>query len=104
MPISVNTNVGALQAMSASTQTNKALDTAMTRLSTGKRINTAGDDAAGIAITARLTSEVKGLNVAIRNALDGQSLIDTTEGAQAEVTNILQRMRELAVKSANDTN
>jgi flagellin len=104
MPISVNTNVGALQAMAASTQTNKALDTAMTRLATGKRINTAGDDAAGIAITARLTSEVKGLNVAIRNALDGQSLIDTTEGAQAEVTNILQRMRELAVKAANDTN
>ena len=104
MPISVNTNVGALQAMAASTQTNKALDTAMTRLATGKRINTAGDDAAGIAITARLTSEVKGLGAAIKNALDGQSLIDTTEGAQAEVTNILQRMRELAVKAANDTN
>jgi flagellin len=104
MPISVNTNVGALAAMAASTQTNKALETAMTRLSTGKRINTAGDDAAGIAITARLTSEVKGLNVAIRNALDAQSLIDTTEGAQAEVTNILQRMRELSVKAANDTN
>ena len=104
MPISVNTNVGALAAMAASTQTNKALETAMTRLSTGKRINTAGDDAAGIAITARLTSEVKGLGIAIKNALDGQSLIDTTEGAQAEVTNILQRMRELAVKAANDTN
>ena len=104
MPISVNTNVGALAAMAASTQSSKALETAMTRLSTGKRINTAGDDAAGIAIAARLTSEVKGLGVAIKNALDGQSLIDTTEGAQAEVTNILQRMRELAVKAANDTN
>ena len=104
MPISVNTNVGALAAMAASTQSSKALETAMTRLSTGKRINTAGDDAAGIAIAARLTSEVKGLGVALKNALDGQSLIDTTEGAQAEVTNILQRMRELAVKAANDTN
>ena len=104
MPISVNTNVGALASMAASTSTSKALDTALTRLATGKRINTAGDDAAGIAISARLTSEVKGLGMAIKNALDGQGLIDTTEGAQAEVTNILQRMRELAVKSANDTN
>ena len=104
MPISVNTNVGALASMAASTSTSKALDTALTRLATGKRINTAGDDAAGIAISARLTSEVKGLGMAIKNALDGQGLIDTTEGAQAEVTNILQRMRELAVKAANDTN
>ena len=76
----------------------------MERLSTGLRINTASDDAAGMAISSRLEAQMRGLNQAIRNAADGQALIDTTEGAHTEVTNILQRMRELAVQSANDTN
>ncbi len=76
----------------------------MERLSSGLRINTAADDAAGMAISSRMEAQIRGLNMAIRNAADGQSLIDTTEGAHNEVTNILQRMRELAVQSANDTN
>ena len=76
----------------------------MERLSTGKRINGASDDAAGVAIASRLTSEITGTNMAIRNAMDGQALIDTAEGSHAEIANILQRMRELAVQSANDTN
>ena len=76
----------------------------MERLSTGKRINGAADDAAGVAIASRLTSEIRGTNQAIRNAMDGQALIDTAEGAHAEVENLLQRMRELAVQAANDTN
>jgi flagellin len=76
----------------------------MERLSTGKRINGASDDAAGIAIASRLTAEIKGTNMAIRNAMDGQALIDTAGGAHAEVENILQRMRELAVQSSNGTN
>ena len=76
----------------------------MERLSTGLRINTAADDAAGMASASRLTSEIRGTNMAIRNAMDGQAMIDTAEGAHNEITNILQRMRELAVQSANDTN
>ena len=80
------------------------MEISMERLSTGKRINSASDDAAGVAIASRLTSEIRGTNQAIRNAMDGQALIDTAEGAHEEVTNILQRMRELAVQAANDTN
>jgi len=76
----------------------------MERLSTGKRINGASDDAAGVAIASRLTSEIKGTNQAIRNAMDGQALIDTAEGAHQEIETILQRMRELAVQASNDTN
>ena len=76
----------------------------MEQLSSGKRINSAADDAAGLAISTRMESQVRGLDQAIRNASDAQALIDTTEGAHQEVTNILQRMRELAVQSANDTN
>ena len=76
----------------------------MSRLSTGLRINTAADDAAGVAIASRLTSEIRGTNQAIRNAMDAQAFIDTAEGAHNEVTNILQRMRELSVQAANDTN
>lgn len=76
----------------------------MERLSTGKRINSAADDAAGIAISSRLTSEIRGTNQAIRNAMVAQAMIDTAEGAHEEIENILQRMRELAVQSANDTN
>jgi flagellin len=80
------------------------MELSMERLSTGKRINSASDDAAGVAIASRLTAEITGTNMAIRNAMDGQALIDTAEGAHQEVGNILQRMRELAVQSANDTN
>ena len=83
---------------------NKALETAVERLSSGLRINSASDDAAGMAISNRLESQINGLNQAIRNAADGQSLIDTAEGAQVEVVNLLQRLRQLAVQSANDTN
>jgi flagellin len=85
-------------------QTNKDMADTMARLSSGKRINTAADDAAGVAIASRLQSEVRGLNQGVRNALDAQALIDTAEGALVEVTNILQRMRELAVQASNDTN
>jgi flagellin len=91
-------------AQAAASSVNKEMETSMERLSTGKRINSASDDAAGIAIASRLTAEIKGTNMAIRNAMDGQALIDTAEGAHEEVTNILQRMRELAVQAANDTN
>jgi flagellin len=75
----------------------------MERLSTGKRINAASDDAAGVAIASRLTSEIRGTNQAIRNAMDGQALLDTAEGAHIEITDILQRMREIAIQAANDT-
>jgi flagellin len=85
-------------------QTNKDMADTMARLSSGKRINTAADDAAGVAIASRLKSEVRGTNQAIRNALDAQAMIDTAEGAHSEIEVILQRMRELAVQSANDTN
>lgn len=76
----------------------------MERLSTGKRINSAADDAAGVAIASRLTSEIRGTNQAIRNAMDAQSLIETADGAYHEIENNLQRIREIAVQAANDTN
>jgi len=76
----------------------------MARLSTGKRINSAADDAAGVAIASRLSSEIRGTDQAIRNALDGQALIDTAEGGHKEIEEILQRMREISVQAANDTN
>jgi flagellin len=104
MALTVATNVGALMAQSAASSVNKEMEISMERLSTGKRINSAADDAAGVAIASRLTSEIRGTNQAIRNAMDAQALIDTAEGAHNEVVNILQRMRELAVQAANDTN
>jgi len=104
MAVSINTNIGAIAASAASSTINRSLETSMERLSTGKRINAAADDAAGVAIASRLTAEVRGTNQAIRNALDAQALIDTAEGAHEEVVNILQRMRELAAQGANDTN
>jgi flagellin len=91
-------------AQAAASSVNKEMEISMERLATGKRINGASDDAAGVAIASRLTSEIRGTNQAIRNAMDGQALIDTAEGAHQEVENILQRMRELAVQAANDTN
>ncbi len=100
----INTNVGALRAQNGSRSASMTLSTAMERLSTGKRINSAKDDAAGMAIASRMNAEVRGMNVAIRNANDGISLAQTAEGALGEVSNMLQRMRELAVQSANGTN
>ena len=104
MALTVATNTGALMAQAAASSVNKEMEISMERLSTGKRINGASDDAAGVAIASRLSSEVRGTNQAIRNAMDAQSMIDTAEGAHDEIENILQRMRELAVQAANDTN
>jgi flagellin len=99
----INTNVSSLRSQNASRIADKMLSTAMERLSSGKRINSAKDDAAGLAISASMTSSVRGMNVAIRNANDGISLSQTAEGALAEVGNMAQRIRELAVQSANGT-
>ena len=104
MALTVATNTGALMAQAAASSVNKDMEISMERLSTGKRVNSAADDAAGVAIASRLSSEIRGTNQAIRNAMDGQALIDTAEGAHAEIENILQRMREVAVQAANDTN
>ena len=104
MALTVATNTGALMAQAAASSVNKEMEISMERLSTGKRINSAADDAAGVAIASRLSAEIRGTNQAIRNAMDAQALIDTAEGAQLEVVNLLQRQRELAVQSANDTN
>ena len=104
MALSVNTNIGALSALASASSTNKSLETSMARLASGKRINSAADDAAGLAIASRLTAEIRGTNMAIRNASDGQALVNTADGASEEVVNILQRMRELANQGANDTN
>lgn len=99
----INSNISALRASNASNAADKMLGSAMERLSTGKRINSAKDDAAGLAIATSMTSQVRGMNQAIRNANDGMSLAQTAEGALGEVTNMLQRIRELAVQSASGT-
>jgi len=99
----INTNVGALRATNASNAADKLLGSAMERLSTGKRINSAKDDAAGLAIATSMTSQVRGMNQAVRNANDGISLAQTAEGALGEITNMLQRINELAVQSASGT-
>ena len=104
MALSVNSNNSALIARASASSVNREMDVAMQRLSTGKRINSASDDAAGVAIASRLASEVRGTNQAVRNALDAKAMMDTAEGAQIEITNILQRMRELSVQAANDSN
>ena len=104
MALSVATNVGALAAAKSASSVNRSMETSMARLASGNRINTARDDAAGLAISARLTSEARGLDMAARNAADAQSLIDTIESAHNEIANILQRMRELSVQGASDTN
>ena len=100
----INTNIKSLVAQDSLTKVNRDLSTRMERLSTGLRINSAKDDAAGLAISERMTSQTRGLSMAIRNANDGISLMQTAEGAMDEVSNILQRMRELAVQSVNGTN
>lgn len=100
----INTNVKSLIAQQALVSNSRKMNDAMEQLSTGKRINSASDDAAGMSIASKMTSQIRGLNQAIRNANDGISMIQTAEGALNEVTNMLQRMRELAVQTANGTN
>ena len=100
----INTNVQSLIAQQALTVNNRGLSKAMEQLSTGKRINSAADDAAGLAISNKMTAQVRGLNQAVRNANDAISMVQTAEGALNEVTNMLQRMRELAVQAINGTN
>lgn len=99
----INTNINSLISQNALTRNNRALSSSMEQLSTGKRINSAADDAAGLAISNKMTAQIRGLNQAVRNANDGISLLQTAEGATTEITNMLQRMRELAVQAANDT-
>ncbi|MFW2850859.1 flagellin [Sphingomonas sp. TX0543] len=99
----IATNTNAMRATAASVSANSALSTAMERLSTGKRINSAKDDAAGLAIAASMTSQIRGMSQGIRNANDGISMAQTAEGSLDEVTNMLQRMRELGVQAGNDT-
>jgi flagellin len=99
----VNTNVNASIAQNALVRNERQMNTAMERLSTGQRINSAADDAAGLAISSRMTSQIRGLDVGIRNANDAISMISTADGALIEVTNMLQRMRELALQASNGT-
>jgi flagellin len=101
MPLYINTNVSSLNAQRQLNKAGMGVDSAMERLSSGSRINSAADDAAGLAISNRQTSQIRGLDQAVRNANDGISLIQTAEGALSETTNILQRMRELSIQSAN---
>ena len=101
MPLSINTNIASLNAQRSFLNSNTSLETAFERLSTGKRVNSASDDAAGLAIGKGLESHVSGLNQAIRNVNDGISMVQITEGALDEVTSILQRMRDLSVQAAN---
>jgi flagellin len=104
MTISVNTNLFSLNAQRKLSQSQSSLSTSMQRLSSGLRINSAADDAAGLAISQRMSAQVRGMNVAIRNANDGISLAQTADGALSSVGDSLQRMRELAVQSRNSTN
>ncbi len=104
MPQTINTNIASLNAQRNLGMNQSSLATAMQRLSSGLRVNSAKDDAAGLAIAERMSSQVRGMNVAVRNANDGISLAQTAEGALGKVADSLQRMRELAVQSANDTN
>ena len=104
MALAIATNNAALNAAASASSVNRDMETSMARLSTGKRINSASDDAAGVAISSRLSAEIRGTDQAIRNSLDGQALIDTAEGAHKEIENILQRMREVTIQAANDTN
>ena len=101
--ISINTNYGGLYAAKAAQSSQSLMDKAMERLSTGKRINYAQDDAAGQALATRLTAEIQGLSMASRNAADGQAMLNTAEGALQESHNLLLRMRELAVQAGNGT-
>ena len=104
MPMTINTNLASLNAQRNANASQGALATSMQRLSSGLRVNGAKDDAAGLAIAERMNSQVRGMNVAVRNANDGISMAQTAEGALGKVGDSLQRMRELAVQSRNETN
>ena len=104
MPSSINTNVPSLNAQRNLDMSHSSLATSMQRLSSGLRVNSAKDDAAGLDIADRMNTQVRGINVAIRNANDGISLAQTAEGALATVTDALQRMRELGVQAQNGSN
>jgi len=104
MGMVLNTNIGSIQAQRALTESRKEMEIAMERLATGSRINGAADDAAGLAMVERMNTQIRGLTMATRNANDGIALIKTVENALVEVSGMLQRMRELAVQAANDTN
>ena len=99
----INTNTAATITANAIAKNERAMTQTMERLSTGQRINSAADDAAGLAISSRMTSQINGLNMAVRNANDAISMVQTEEGAMIEVTNMLQRMRELAVQASSGT-
>ena len=101
--LSINTNVGALTAARSSYSVNKSMEQSMERLASGKRINSASDDAAGLAIANRLNAEINGIHQAVRNASDAQGMLGVAEGALEQVHALLLRMRELAVQSANET-
>lgn len=104
MSLSINTNISSLTAQRAIADSKNELETAMERLSTGSKINSASDDAAGLAMTQRMTAQIKGLNMAIKNSNDGIAMTKSIEGAIAEVSDMLQRMRELSIQAANGTN
>ena len=104
MTLSINTNIASINAQRNLIGSQSSLATSMQRLSSGLRVNSAKDDAAGLAIAERMNSQVRGMNVAVRNANDGISMAQTADGALAQVSNSLQRMRELAVQSRNATN
>ena len=104
MALVINTNVSSLTAQRALAESNTDLQTAMERLATGSKLNSAADDAAGLAMVQRMTAQVRGLAMAVKNANDGQALTQSIEGALGEVSDMLQRMRELALQAANGTN
>lgn len=104
MSLSINTNAASLNAQRNVTSTQSSLSTSMQRLSSGLRVNSSKDDAAGLAIADRMNAQVRGMNVAIRNSNDSISLLQTADGAASKITDMLQRMRELAVQAANGTN
>src|SRR5512147_142420 len=104
MPQTINTNVSSLNAQRNLNTSQSSLATSMQRLSSGLRVNSAKDDAAGLAIASRMDAQIRGINVAIRNANDGISLAQTAEGALATISDVFQRMRELAVQAQNGSN
>ena len=104
MALSINTNISSLTAQRAIADSKNDLETAMERLATGSKINSASDDAAGLAMTQRMTAQIQGLNMAIKNSNDGIAMTKSIEGAITEVSDMLQRMRELSIQAANGTN
>ena len=104
MSLVVGTNIGSLNAQRSLASSGIELKSAMERLSTGKRINSAADDAAGFAIAERMTAQIRGLNMAVKNANDGLSMLSVADAAADDITDMLQRMRELAVQADNGTN